>query len=451
MAEKVVILDGSGPSDQDLAPVLGVLAETLQQDGSALEVLSLKDLKLAHCIGCFGCWTRTPGICVENDAGRQVAQAFVQSDTAVLFTPVTFGGYSPELKRMTDRFIQLITPQFAIMHNEVHHPPRYTRRPRFLVVGVQRQSNPHEAEIFRTLGGRNALNLSPPSFASEVVAATDSAETLQQRFQSLLTRSDALPSGQAAAELMPSLNQPDPTLGQDVDKRALLIIGSPKTNTVSASSILGSYLLDRLSALGWATDALTLRSSLNREEGQAELLSAVERAGLILLVFPLYADALPYLATRALSLVAAARRQLSPAPPQRLMALVNSGFPESHQNAVALAICREFAAQSGIAWAGGLAMPGGGYVGAEALDAAKRAGPPVKHIVKALDLAAEALDRGQAVPAEAATCLARSPIPMVPFAVWRRLYIHLAGSGFEQEAAKNGVGKARLLEQPYAA
>jgi hypothetical protein len=53
-------------------------------------------MKLAHCLGCFGCWLKTPGMCVEDDAGRQVARAIVQSDTTVLYTPATFGGYSPD-------------------------------------------------------------------------------------------------------------------------------------------------------------------------------------------------------------------------------------------------------------------------------------------------------------------------------------------------------------------
>jgi hypothetical protein len=34
---------------------------------------------------------------------------------------------------------------------------------------------------------------------------------------------------------------------------------------------------------------------------------------------------------------------------------------------------------------------------------------------------------------------------------WRRIYARFGGKGFEQEAAKNGVSKERMLDQPYAA
>jgi len=82
---------------------------------------------------------------------------------------------------------------------EVHHPPRYAHLPRLMVVGVQRHPNPEEAHIFRTLAGRNAINLHPSSYAAEVVSLPRmAAMALRERFESLLTRSDVLPFGDAA-------------------------------------------------------------------------------------------------------------------------------------------------------------------------------------------------------------------------------------------------------------
>jgi hypothetical protein len=448
--KNVVILDGCGLKDQDLAPILQNFSDLLRGDGCRVETVSLRQLKLGHCLGCFGCWVKTPGRCVEDDAGRHIARAVIQSDATLFFTPVTFGGYSPELKRIFDRFIQLISPYFRLDHGEVHHPPRYTRLPRLIMVGAQRQPNPHEARIFRTLAGRNAINFCPPSYAAEVVLASDPAETLRRRFAALLTRCDAFPYGEAAASLMPQPVAAEAISGAGLSKRALLIIGSPKTNRPSTSSVLGDYLLGRLAGHGWETESLTLRASLNREEGQAELLRSVDRAGLILLVFPLYADALPFLVTKALEVMAAGRRAASQPSPKRLLAVVNSGFPETHQNSLALAICQEFAAQTGIAWSGGLALGGGGIVGSKPLTESKRSGPPVLHIIRALDLTAAALAQGQPAPPEAMKLMARNPIPMMPFALWRWIYMRLGGKGFEREAARNGIPKDRLLDQPYA-
>ena len=284
-----------------------------------------------------------------------------------------------------------------------------------------------------------------------MVLATDSADTLRKRFEALLTRSDPLPFGEAVAVLMPAAVARGVAAEPNDSKRALLVVGSPKTNSPTASSALGGYLLDRLHDRRWDTESLTLRASLNRAEGEAALVSSIDRAGLILLVFPLYADALPYLVTKALAVIAAHRQAGGSQSPQRLVAIVNSGFPETHQNSVALAICQEFASQTGITWAGGLALGGGGIVAGQPLTATKRSGPSVKHVVRALDLTAEALAAGHSVPAEAVRLMAKTPIPFVPFALWRWLYIQLGGKGFERLAAQNGVSKYRLLDQPYAA
>ncbi|MGA8876243.1 MAG: NAD(P)H-dependent oxidoreductase, partial [Candidatus Korobacteraceae bacterium] len=272
--KSVTILDGTGVGDRDLSPILDVLSRVFKAAEAEVVTFSLREMKLAHCLGCFGCWVKTPGLCVEADAGRDITRAIVRSDVTVLFTPVTFGGYSPELKKMVDRFIQLASPFFQMDHGEVHHPPRYSQRPRMVMVGVQRVANLAEAHIFKTLAGRNAINFHPPSYAAEVVSASENMDALQRRFEALLTRSDALPFGDAAASLMPSPVMPCTAIDSLSRRRALLIVGSPKTAEPSTSSALGSFLLGCLEKRGWSTESLTLRASLNRPEGESELLSA---------------------------------------------------------------------------------------------------------------------------------------------------------------------------------
>jgi multimeric flavodoxin WrbA len=447
-AKNVVILDGSPIGDRDLSPILNLLSDVLKADGAQIQVFPLREMKLAHCLGCFNCWIKTPGMCVEADAGREIAKAVIQSDVAVLFTPVTFGGYSPELKKMVDHFVQLISPFFAMDHGEVHHPPRYTHRARLLGVGVQRHPNAAEAHIFKTLVGRNAINLHPSSYAAEVVLASDNRDSLRACFQALLTRSDELPFGEAAACLMPAPVQMATPVEAGEARRALLIIGSPKTNAASTSSSLGSFLLDHFQKQGWETESLTLRASLHRREGQNELLSAVDRANLVLLVFPLYADTLPYLLTKALTVVSAHRRENRESSQQRLMAIVNSGFPETHQNAIALAICREFATQNGFTWAGGLAFGAGGMIGGRPLTDTKRPGPSLKNVIAALELTAASLAKGFPVPVEALKIVERKGIGS---ALFNRIYMWMGTKSFEKVAGQNGISKEKLKAQPYAA
>jgi len=243
--------------------------------------------------------------------------------------------------------------------------------------------------------------------------------------------------------LMPPLVTPDTTITPSV-LRALLIVGSPKPHQTSASSVLGGFLLGCIEKHGWETKSLTLRASLNRPEGEAELLSAVERAELIIFVFPLYVDALPYLVTKAMAVLAAHPR---PAATQRVVALVNSGFPETFQNSLALAICREFTAQSGRKWAGGLALGAGGMIGGQPLTQANRQGPPVGHVIAALQMTANSLVDGLPVPLEAVQMISKT---FLPFALFCRFYVWMGSMGFKRIAATNGISDADMLAQPYS-
>ncbi|MDV3351939.1 NAD(P)H-dependent oxidoreductase [Leptothoe sp. LEGE 181152] len=449
--QKIVLLDGSGVGDKSLSLILDLLLNELHRSGATVQTFPLRDIKMGTCIGCFGCWVKTPGICLEPDAGRDITQAVIQSDLTILFTPVTFGGYSSEIKKSQDRRIPLVLPDFGIYHGEFHHHPRYSKNPRLVGIGVQHQSNDAEANLFKLLVGRNALNSHAPTYAADVVLSTDALEDVRQQLQSVLVRNDNLPSSKVVASLMPAVTAgvDTPTLGGP--GRALLIIGSPKVKSPSTSGVLGGYVLAQLNQRGWETESLTLRKNLLQGEGQAEFLAAVDRAELILLAFPLYVDSLPFLVMKSLEVMAKHLSTDPPESPKRLFAIANNGFPEAHHNALALAICQRFAIDTGLIWLGGLALGAGeALFGGQPIEGTEREGPPVEHVIQALDITSAALADGQRVPPEAAKLMTKTPIPFMPFSLWRWLFIQLAQRHWRQSAAENQVGEKELFAQPYA-
>lgn len=452
LKRKIVLLDGTGTGDEDLFPILDILMNELHGSDAAVQTFTLREIKMGSCIGCFGCWLNTPGICLEPDAGRDIAQAVVQSDTTILFTPVTFGGYSSAIKKSQDRWLPLILPDFGLYQGEVHHLPRYEQYPRLVGIGIQRQPHNESANLFKVLVGRNALNFHAPTYAAEVILSTDDPDRVQQQLQTILVRNDTLPVSKMVASLMPTIeiaNVNAPT--GDVPGRALLIVGSPKVKSPSTSAVLGGYVLNQLKQRGWETESLTLRGHLLNGEGQTEFLAAFDRANLILLAFPLYIDSLPFLMMKSLEVMAEHIFARSQESPKRLLAIANNGFPEAHHNAVALGICRQFAADTGMVWSGGLAMGAGeALLGGLPIEAERAGRPPVKHIIQALDLVSAALADGQMIPPEAAKLMAKTPIPFMPFSLWRWLFIKIANQRWRSIAKVNQVGGEELLAQPYA-
>lgn len=216
----------------------------------------------------------------------------------------------------------------------------------------------------------------------------------------------------------------------------VLLIGSAKPSGRSTSEALARHLARRFEAAGAVVSLVPVNRS-RRPAQDEQLLAAVDAADLFMLVTPLYIDSLPYLVTRALEIISARRERR---PNQRFASLINCGFPEAAQCRTALAILECFARRAGFIWAGGLALGGGASIDGRSLE---RLGGMTRNLRAALDQAADALVRGDPVPATAVALLAK---PMMPAA----LYTLLGNVGWRWQASRHGVHR-HLKERPYQA
>jgi len=221
------------------------------------------------------------------------------------------------------------------------------------------------------------------------------------------------------------------------DKRFLLLVGSAKRPR-STSESLGTYLLERLRERGFEADTLLIHRSFGSDELREALLEVIDQADILVLAFPLYVDSLPSLLVRIMELMAARRRERKESKKQRLLAIVNCGFPEAHHNDTAIAICRRFAKEAGFEWAGGLALGGGEFINGRPLS---EMGKKVRNVTRSLDLTAEALAQSKAASPEAMVLMAK---PLVPG--W--MYTRIGGFMWKRRAKKHGV-KKRLYDRPY--
>ena len=145
---KAIILNGSRDNDTTGERLRAALQTKLQERGWEVEHILLREKNIGNCAGDFYCWVRSPGVCNVNDDNRDLAASIINSDLMIYLTPVTFGGYSSELKRMVDHQIQNILPFFAKVEGETHHRPRYARYPDFLAVGWLDQADPRILKLY---------------------------------------------------------------------------------------------------------------------------------------------------------------------------------------------------------------------------------------------------------------------------------------------------------------
>lgn len=78
-----------------------------------------------HCIGCFGCWVKTPGKCVICDGYENTGIAMGKCTELVLVSQCYYGSVSPFVKTVQDRAISYIHPDFVLRKGEMHHKRRY--------------------------------------------------------------------------------------------------------------------------------------------------------------------------------------------------------------------------------------------------------------------------------------------------------------------------------------
>lgn len=184
---RAVILNGALAGDEGLTRLEQLLTAALASRGCEVEPIHLRKLSIAYCQGCFDCWVKTPGRCKAKDDAPDVTRAIVRSDLLVFLTPVTFGGYSSELKKALDRSISIVSPFYKRIHGEVHHQRRYVKYPSLLAVGVMRDHDEEDARIFSRLVERNAINMHAPRHAAGVVYR-DEPDGAQKAIGSLVAK-----------------------------------------------------------------------------------------------------------------------------------------------------------------------------------------------------------------------------------------------------------------------
>lgn len=82
--------------------------------------------EIRHCIGCFGCWIKTPGKCVIHDGYENTGFEMSRCTELIYVSQCCYGSLSPFVKTVQDRAISYIHPDFVLRRGEMHHKRRYS-------------------------------------------------------------------------------------------------------------------------------------------------------------------------------------------------------------------------------------------------------------------------------------------------------------------------------------
>ncbi len=102
----VVCINGSPKGkNSNTAVMLESLTEPFL--GENCITLTLSELKIKNCTGCYSCWTKTPGICVIQDDMKNTLEIVRTADILIFGSPLYFNNISGTLKNFIDRLTAL--------------------------------------------------------------------------------------------------------------------------------------------------------------------------------------------------------------------------------------------------------------------------------------------------------------------------------------------------------
>lgn len=216
-----IITFNSSPRMQrgNTAVMVEAFLEGARAAGADTEHIYLANKKIGHCLGCFACWTKTPGVCVIKDDMAELLKKMLEADVAVYATPLYVDNVSGIMKDFMDRCIPLADPRFEPDENgQMRHVERYKSRPHKMAVisncGFPEQD---QFQVLRLLFRRFARNAH-----SELVAEIYRGEgellnkdhillkPVIERYKGLLKKAgrEVVENGRLSGETMKELEKP---------------------------------------------------------------------------------------------------------------------------------------------------------------------------------------------------------------------------------------------------
>jgi multimeric flavodoxin WrbA len=303
---QITILNGN-PEPASFDTYLAQVRSTLEAEGHSVTQLDLRTNPLRYCIGCWGCWVKTPGQCSNADAASiEMDQVVINADFVLWASPLIMGFPSELLKRACDKHLPLIHPYMVVDHGEAHHQKRYPHYPRVgLLVEKEASTDERDLQIVTDIHCRTALNFKT-RLEFSLTTETPAVE-LAQRIFSRPKRPLPLPGALSPTQ---AVNITPPS-------RLSLFNGSPRGKRGNTPIFL------REIAKGFEGPSESF--DLVRLKETVGMVQAFAQAECVLFGFPLYTDSMPGIVKR---FVESLRPLVGCKDNPPIGFVVQSGFPE---------------------------------------------------------------------------------------------------------------------------
>jgi len=123
---KLLAAQGSPrPKSSNTDVILQEFLKGARSQGAETETIYLKEKEIHSCIGCYTCWTKTPGACIFKDDMPELLEKVRECDILVCATPLYNYNMTSLLKGFLERLLPLYDPHLVKTGETYRHPERY--------------------------------------------------------------------------------------------------------------------------------------------------------------------------------------------------------------------------------------------------------------------------------------------------------------------------------------
>jgi hypothetical protein len=107
-----------------------------RHEGAKLDIALLAKKKIRPCRGCFTCYAKTPGECVQDDDMGALVGRIRAADLMILATPLYLDGMTSLAKIFIDRLVVFLDPHFTKADQGLLHPLRWKFPHKIFLISV---------------------------------------------------------------------------------------------------------------------------------------------------------------------------------------------------------------------------------------------------------------------------------------------------------------------------
>jgi multimeric flavodoxin WrbA len=134
---KILALQGSPrPKRSNTEILLREFLKGTASQGAESEIIYLVDKNIKHCMGCYTCWIKTPGICKIDDDMKELIAKVNDSQVVVYVTPLYISNMSSLLKAFCDRTLPMLDYHY-VKYGDMHiHPLRVPANRKMVLIST---------------------------------------------------------------------------------------------------------------------------------------------------------------------------------------------------------------------------------------------------------------------------------------------------------------------------